>query len=277
MSSRRIATPRAGAVQPPSPPGRESGLYEGAFASKEPLMRSHLLVPADDAKKLEQALASQADCLWLDLETLAPASKPRSRELVLSFLQLAREKSALHLKLFIRVNGFESGEIDADLDILMKGAPDGIVLPKSRGGADVQHLGAKLALREAEYDLSDGCTRIIAIAAETPAAIFKMGTYPGASRRLAGLSWAPDDLAAAIGAKSTRAPDGALTPPYELARSLTLMAAKGAGVAAIDCAATELQDDSGFKAECAAARRDGFAGKLAIGLDQVALINATFA
>lgn len=249
-------------------------VYEGAFASKEPVMRSHLLVPADDAKKLEQALESQADCLWLDLE--APASKPRARELALSFLQSAREKSPQVPQLFIRVNGFESGEIDADLDIVMKGAPEEIVLPKSRGAADVQHLGAKLALREAEYDLPDGGTRIIAIAAETPAAIFKMGTYPGASRRLAGLSWAPDDLAAAIDAKSTHAPDGALTSPYELARSLTLMAAKAAGVAAIDCAPT-LRDRAGLKAECEAARRDGFAGKLAFHEDQLAIINAVFA
>lgn len=275
MSSRRIATPRVAAAQPCSP--SELALYEGALASKEPLMRSHLLIPADDTKKLEQALRSQADCLWLDLESLAPALKPRGRDLAFSLLQSAGEKSPQRPKLFIRINGFESGEIDADLDIVMKGAPDGIVLPKSRGGADVQHLGAKLALREAEYDLPDEGTRIIAIAGETPAAIFKMGTYPGASQRLAGLSWAPDDLAAAIGAKSTRASDGALTPPYELARSLTLMAAKAAGVAAIDCAPTRLHDRAGLKAECEAAQRDGFTGKLAIGPDQVLFINAAFA
>jgi citrate lyase subunit beta/citryl-CoA lyase len=244
---------------------------------KESLMRSHILVRADDPKRLKQALESHADCLWLDLEASTSLSEPPGRELALSLLYSARGKP-MHLpQLFVRINGFESGEIDADLDVVMKGAPDGIVLPKSRGGADVQHLGAKLALREAEYDLPDGSTRIIAIAAQTPADIFKMGTYPGASRRLAGLCWAPDDLAAAIGAKTTRAPDGGLTPAFELARSLTLVAAKGAAVAAIDCAHTELHAGVGLKAECEAARRDGFVGKLAIGVDQVSLINASFA
>ena len=242
---------------------------------KESLMRSHLLVPADGAKKLEQTLASHADCIWIDLEALA--SKPRARELALSFLQSARGRAPQVPQLFIRVNGFEGGEIDADLDSVMQAAPDGIILPKSRGGADVQHLGAKLALREAEYDLPDGATRIIAMAAAIPASIFTMGTYPGASRRLAGLAWAPDDLAAAIGAKSMRARDGALTPPLELARSLTLMAAKAAGVAPIDCAHTDLHDRAGLKAECEAARRDGFAGKFALHEDQVAIINAVFA
>jgi citrate lyase subunit beta/citryl-CoA lyase len=265
MSSSRIATPHAAA-----PAG--FALHADALASKELLMRSHLLVQADDGKMLDRARKSRADCLWLDLEDVAPAAKSRARELVLGLLRSARQGSP---QLFVRVNGLESGEIDADLDVVMKGAPAGIVLPKSRGGADVQHLGAKLALREAECELPDGSTRIIAIVAQMPAAIFKMGTYAGASRRLAGLSWAPDDLKAAIGATATRAPDGAFTPPYALARSLTLMAAKAAGVAAIDCA--EPHDGADLKAECEAARRDGFAGKLGIDADQAALIAAAFA
>jgi citrate lyase subunit beta / citryl-CoA lyase len=238
-------------------------------------MRSHLLVPADDGKKLDQALKSGADYLWLDLECLASASKPRARERALSFLQSTRKNSLRIPRLFVRVSAFDSSEIDADLDTVMKGAPDGIVLPKSRGGVDVQHLGAKLALREAEYDLPDGSTRIIAIAAQSPADVFKMGTYPGASRRLLGLTWAPEDLAAAIGAETVRKPDGTLSPVYELTRSFTLIAAKGAAVAAIDCVHSEL--GAGLKAECEAARRDGFDGKLATEADQVAIINACFA
>jgi citrate lyase subunit beta/citryl-CoA lyase len=249
-----------------------AAFYEGALASKVPLMRSHLLVPADNETKLERALLSAADCLWLDLQPLPAGLAPRGRESALSFLQSARKKPV-----YVCAHGIESGEIDADLDIVMKGAPDGIVLPQSRGGADVQHLGAKLALREAEYDLPDGSTRIIAIAAQTPAAIFKMGTYPGASRRLSGLSWAPEDLAVAIGAKITVLAGGALGAPAGLARSLTLLAAKAAGVAAIDCAYAGLHDSASLKAECEAARHDGFAGKIALDPDQAAIIATAFA
>jgi citrate lyase subunit beta / citryl-CoA lyase len=230
-------------------------------------MRSHLLVPTNDEKKLEAAFESEADCLWLDLEC-ALGAVPKARELALSLLRAAREKP-----LYVCPHSIESGEIDADLDTVMKGAPDGIVLAKSRGGADIQHLGAKLALREAEYDLADGSTRIIAVAAQTPAAIFKMGTYAGASRRLAALCWGPDELAIAIGAKAP--PDGSMTGPYTLARNLTLMAAKAAGVAAIDSVYAD-PDRAGLKAACEAARRDGFAGKLALDADQAALINAYF-
>ncbi len=174
----------------------------------------------------------------------------------------------------MRVSPLPSGELDADLDAVMRGAPAAIVLPRSSGGADVQHLGAKLALREAEFDLPDASTKIIALAAQAPASIFKMGTYVGASRRLAGICWAPEDLAASIGASSLREPDGALAEPYRLARSFTLMAAKAAGIAAIDCA-SDLP--SALKSECEAARRDGFSGKLAREADEIAIINAVFA
>lgn len=234
-------------------------------------MRSHLLVRLDDSGELAQALESQADCLWLDLEGLRAQSKPAGRETALRLLQSARSAP----RLFVRVNGIESADIEADLDIVLKGAPDGIVLPKARGGADVQHLGAKLALREAECDLVDGSTRIIAIAGQTPAAIFEMGTYAGASRRLAGLCWMPDEFVAAIGAAP--APENGITTPSALARSLTLIAAKAAGVAAIDCAHANPHDVAHFKSECDAARRDGFNGKLAVGAQQAAVINAIFA
>ncbi len=237
-------------------------------------MRSQLLVPADDDKKLQRALESAADCLWLDLQDLAGAGlRPRAREMALGFLHAARQRPQPP-RIFVRVNGLDSGEIEADLDAVMEAAPDGIVLPKSRGGADVQHLGVKLAVREAECGLPDGSTRIIAVAAEMPAALFLMGTYAGASHRLVGLAWSARELAAAIGAKATTK-DGALTAPFALARNLTLLAAKGAGVAAIDQAHAD-RDGAGLKAACEEARRDGFTGKLAIEPEQIATINAVF-
>jgi len=237
--------------------------------TEEPLMRSHLLVQIDGETRLEQALTSGADCLWLDFEI----AEPRIREMVSGFLQSARQRPQ-RPRLYVRVKGLDWDEIDAGLDIIMKAAPDGIALPKSRNGADVQHLGAELAVHEAEYGLADGSTRIIAIAAQTPAAIFQMGTYIGASRRLAGLAWVPDDLASAVGARATHMQDGALTPPLALARSLVLMAAKAAGVTVIDCAYRDSHE--GLKAECEAGRRDGFTGKLAIDPDEIATINAVF-
>ncbi|HEY2590987.1 MAG TPA: aldolase/citrate lyase family protein, partial [Steroidobacteraceae bacterium] len=71
-------------------------------------------------------------------------------------------------------------------------------------------------------------------------------------------------------------PDGTLTPVFELARSLCLLAAAAAGVAAIDGVHADFRDRDGLTRELARARRDGFTGKLAIHPEQVEPINAAF-
>jgi citrate lyase subunit beta/citryl-CoA lyase len=245
-------------------------------------MRSMLFVPADSEKKLAKALASGADCLFLDLEdSVVPAAKSKARAMAREFI-LETKQSSQRAKLYVRVNALSSDFIDADLEAVMTAAPDGIVLPKCVNGAALQHLGAKLAVAEAEHDLCAGAMRIIAIATETAASIFNMGSYSGASERLSGLTWGAEDLAACLGADANRDGGGAYTAPYALARSLTLFAASAADalaideVLAIDTVYLNFRDISGFKLECEAARRDGFDGKMAIHPDQVAIINEVF-
>jgi citrate lyase subunit beta/citryl-CoA lyase len=239
-------------------------------------MRSQLFVPADSEKKLEKGLASGADCLFLDLEdSVALGAKPKARRLAAAFLAEARRKSPRPL-LYVRVNGLESGLIEADLEAVAEGAPDGVVLPKCVNGAALQHLGAMLAVKEAQADLADGAIKIIPIVTETAAALFNMGTYAGASQRLAGLTWGAEDLAACLGAEENRDEDGAYRSPYALARSLTLLAASAADVPAIDTVYLNFRDLAGFRLECAAARRDGFSGKMAIHPAQVEIINEVF-
>jgi citrate lyase subunit beta/citryl-CoA lyase len=158
----------------------------------------------------------------------------------------------------------------------MTGAPDGIVLPKASGGADVSLLAARIALREALHDLEDGGTRILAIATETPAALFGLGTYAGASGRLEGLAWGGEDLAATIGATATKEADGGWSEPFRLARNLCLFGAAAAGVQAIDTVFTNFRDLDGLRCEAEAAARDGFTGKLAIHPAQLAVLNDAF-
>jgi citrate lyase subunit beta/citryl-CoA lyase len=239
-------------------------------------MRSLLFVPGDSPRKLAKAIESGADVLLIDLEdSVAHAAKPAARDGARQFIaslhgQLARPQ------LYVRVNALDSGLTDADLDAVMPAAPDGILLPKTISGMDVQHLAAKLAVREAEHALADGGTRIIAIATETARSIFHMGTYAGASHRLSGLTWGAEDLSADLGAETNRTADGLYAGPYQLARTLTLFAANAAEVAPIDTVFTAFKDEAGLRAECEAARRDGYTGKMAIHPAQVPVINEVF-
>lgn len=239
-------------------------------------MRSLLFVPGDSHKKLEKALTSGADVLLIDLEdSVAIDAKDEARRVTSEFVAENRSSGA-RPRLFVRVNGLTTGMIDADLDGVMKAMPDGIVLPKSVGGADVAHLGAKLAVREAEFGLEDGATRILAIATENAAGVFALGTFGGASHRLMGLTWGGEDLSADLGAEANRDESGAYTDPYRLARSLTLLGAAAAGVDAVDSVFTNFRDMDGLAAECHAARRDGFVAKMAIHPAQVPVINEAF-
>jgi citrate lyase subunit beta/citryl-CoA lyase len=239
-------------------------------------MRSLLFVPGDSSRKLEKALASGADVLLIDLEDSVDLSaKEEARRVTAAFLS-EQQATSDRPRLFVRVNGLTTGLTDADLDGVMQAAPDGIVLPKTVGGADVAHLGAKLAVREAEFDLKDGATRILAIATENAAGVFALGTFAGASHRLMGMTWGGEDLSADLGAETNRDADGAYTDPYRLARSLTLLGAAAAGVDAVDSVFTNFRDMAGLEAECRMARRDGFVAKMAIHPAQVPIINEAF-
>jgi citrate lyase subunit beta/citryl-CoA lyase len=239
-------------------------------------MRSLLFVPADSDRKMEKGLSSGPDCLFLDLEdSIAAGNKEKARHMACDFLRATRHRTP-RPRLYVRVNALDSGLADADLDVIMQGAPDGIVQPKPSGGADLQHLSNKIAVREAENELADGATRVIVITTETAGSLFHLGTYVGASRRLAGLTWGAEDLSADLGAETSRLPDGTYTPPYILARNLALFAAHAARVQAIDTVYPNFRDEAGFRRECEAARRDGFTGKMAIHPAQVSIINEVF-
>lgn len=239
-------------------------------------MRSLLFVPADSEKKLHKAFASGADAVILDLEdSIAPERKTYARAAAVAFLQ-ASQGAQDRPRLLVRMNGLDSGFVDDDLEAVMTGRPDGIMLPKASGATSVIHLDAKLAVHEAINGIPDKATAIVAIATETAASLFTAGTYRGASPRLSGLTWGAEDLSAELGAETNRDPEGNFLDPYRLARSLCLAGAAAAQVQAIDTVHIDFRNEADLRREAEEARRDGFFGKLAIHPDQVAVINEIF-
>jgi citrate lyase subunit beta/citryl-CoA lyase len=238
--------------------------------------RSALFVPGDSTAKLAKSLSAGADALILDLEdSVAAERKEAARTTALAFLEDAG-KHQLRPLLMVRVNALETGLTDADLDTIVAGRPDAIMLPKAEGGAAVAHLDAKLTAREAIHGLPDGGIRIVALATETASALFVAGTYGGASPRLTGLSWGAEDLSADLGAETNRDAEGRFTEPFRFARNLCLAAAAAAKIQAIDTVFIDFRDLDGLKREAEEARRDGFTAKLAIHPAQVATINEVF-
>jgi citrate lyase subunit beta/citryl-CoA lyase len=239
-------------------------------------MRSLLFVPADGGTKLDKAVHSGADAVIVDLEdSIAPEGKRAARAHAADFLEQAVLRDP-RPRLLVRVNGLETGLIDADLDAIVPARPDAVMLPKAVGGASVVHADAKLAAREAIAGLPDGHIGILAIATETAAALFGAGSYARASPRLLGLTWGAEDLSAELGAEANRDAEGHFLDPYRLARVLCLAAAAAARVQAIDTIVADFRDLELLRREAAQARRDGFTGKMAIHPAQVAVINEVF-
>jgi len=238
-------------------------------------MRSLLFVPADSEKKLAKGAECGADALILDLEdSVAAERKQAAREGALAYLKAHATDTRPHL--IVRVNALDTGLTDADLDAVVAGKPDAILLPKAEGGASVTHLDAKLTAREAIHGLADGAIAIIALATETAAALFLCGTYRSSSPRLSGITWGAEDLSAELGAETNRDAAGHFTSPYLLARSLSLAAASAARVQAIDTVYADFRNMEGLRQEAEDARRDGFTAKMAIHPAQVAIINKVF-
>jgi citrate lyase subunit beta/citryl-CoA lyase len=225
-------------------------------------LRSLLFVPGDRPERMVKAAGLGADALILDLEdSVAAGAKAAAREAVAAFLRSERAIMA-----FVRINPLDSGLAEDDLAAVLPARPDGIVLPKAEGAASLRRLDAML----------EGDVAILPIASETPAAVFRLGEYGGITPRLCGLTWGAEDLPAAIGAATSREPDGTYTAPYQLARSLTLFGAHAAGVPAIETVYPDFRDLDGLAAYAAGGRRDGFTGMMAIHPAQVPVINAAF-
>ena len=240
------------------------------------MMRSLLFVPADGGAKLDKAMAAGADAVILDLEdSITPERKAQARAAALEFLKAAQTKKP-RPRLLVRINGLDTGMIDADLEAVVAGRPDAIVFPKAEGGASVVHLDAKLTAREAIAGLPEGGIKILAQAVESAAGLFLAGTFRDASARLIGMTWGPEDLSAELGAEANRDAAGELTEPYRLARSMCLYAAAAAKLPAIETVYVDFRNSEGLRRDTQDSRRDGFAGRLAIHPAQVAVINEVF-
>lgn len=238
-------------------------------------LRSFLFVPGDSEKKLSKGDASGADALILDLEdSVAPARKSLARDMVRSYLA-TRSPGHRASELWVRVNPIPDGGLD-DLVAIVRAAPDGIVVPKVNHPSELTALSHFVDALERR----DGVAlqiRLLPVATETARAPFGLSAYADLQLpRLFGLTWGAEDLSTAIGASTNRDSEGRWAFTYRMVRSQCLLAAKASGIAAIETLFVDFRDETGLRADCAEASREGFTGRIAIHPDQVGPINEAF-
>jgi len=239
-------------------------------------LRCFLFVPGDSARKFEKARGIAADALILDLEdSVAQANLPTARKMVRERLEACRNDRAQQL--WVRINPLDTALALPDLAAVMAGAPDGIVLPKTFCAAEAARLDHYLAALETREGIAPGTTRILVVATETARALFTMDSFIGASPRIYGMTWGAEDLSAALGASTNRAPNGDYEDVYRLARALCLAACKAAGTEPVDSVYPDFRDIDGLRREALQGRKTGFTGKVAIHPAQVEPINSAYA
>jgi citrate lyase subunit beta/citryl-CoA lyase len=236
------------------------------------ILRSLLFVPADSEKKLAKSKSSPADALILDLEdSVAPENRVRARGLAREFLKEENRQAV-----WVRINPVGSKDFIADMQAVVADAPAGLVVPKPDGPQDLLTLDAHLITLETQAGLAQRSIKLLPVATETPTAVLSLQDYRSPPPRLAALSWGAEDLAAALGAATNRDENGEFLFIHKVVRSLVLIAAKAAGVDAIETLHADFRDTKGLERAARLAQREGFSGMLAIHPDQVDPINAAF-
>lgn len=240
------------------------------------LIRSWLFVPADSDKKLAKGRGNPADALILDLEdAVADERQEIARKMARDFLRAETDRS--RQQLWVRVNPLDHPLSLDDLAAVMPGAPCGIVLPKVNHASDITRLAERITALEAANGLTVGSTRILSVATETAEALLTFPTYlDNRCDRLAALTWGGEDLAAALGASTNRAPNGDYDQPFQYARTMCLATSRAVDAQPVGVVYTNFRDLDGLRADCEYDRQSGFIGKVAIHPAQCEIINAAF-
>jgi citrate lyase subunit beta/citryl-CoA lyase len=238
------------------------------------ILRSFLFVPADSERKLAKAKSSPADAVILDLEdAVAAERRGTARGLAREYLKSEAKGAA---SLWVRINPVGSADYEEDLDAVVASRPAGLVVPKPDSPDVLRALDRDIAALEDRHGLPARSILLMPVASETPLAVITLMDYRNPPPRLAALTWGAEDLSAALGAVTNRDESGDFAFTYKVVRSLALIAAKAAGVEAIDTLHADFRDTAGLTRAAQSAQREGFTGMLAIHPDQVGIINSAF-
>jgi citrate lyase subunit beta / citryl-CoA lyase len=241
--------------------------------------RTELAVPASNPRFLRKAATSAADAIILDLEDgVAPSARPEARANIVEALRDLDWGERLRT---VRVNDVRTQWFYQDLVAVVEGAGryvDAIVLPKVNRPEDVYMLDLLLGQIEMAREIDH---RIgIEAQIETAEGMANVEQIARSSTRLETLIFGPGDFAASIGAPILSIGGHVADYPghiWHAALSRIVVAAKAAGLEAIDGPFGAYGDLAGMEQSARLARLLGCDGKWAIHPSQIEPLNAIFA
>ncbi|MEY2927199.1 MAG: hypothetical protein RL367_1676 [Pseudomonadota bacterium] len=216
--------------------------------------RSALYLPASNARAIEKARGLAADMIILDLED---AVKPEFKDQARAAAVAAVAQGFGGRIAAIRINGAGSHWHEADVAAVRGSAADCSVVPKVEDAGDIATLAASLG-------------KPVLAMIETPRAILGAQAIALASG-VAGFITGTNDLATEL-----RLPPGAGRASMSVALQTIVLAARAAGIWALDGVFNGLEDPDGLADQCAEGRLLGFDGKTLIHPNQIAITNTAW-
>jgi citrate lyase beta subunit len=244
--------------------------------------RSVLAVPGSNLGMAEKALVSAADAVFLDLEdAVVPDEKADARGKIVRALKELDWRNRLTL---YRANALDTPYFYGDVIEIVEGAGerlDALMVPKIQRPEDLHVVATLLYQIELSVGLEPGGIKIEA-QLESAEGLVNVDGIARATQRLTALHFGPGDYAASV-----RMPQRSIGTMdewdevypghrFHYAMHRIVVAARAAGLRAVDGPVADHRDEEGLRESCLVARSLGFDGKWCIHPAQIETVNDVF-
>ena len=227
-----------------------------------------MFIPGNNPSMMQDAYIYHPDSIMLDLEdSVTVAEKDAARLLVYQALKTVDYGT---IERVVRINPLSTPYGKKDIEAVVKGGVDVIRMPKTETADEVREVEAEIERVEKELGC-EGRTLIMA-AIESALGIVNAYNIATASKRMMGIALGAEDYSANL--KTQRTKEGT---ELQLARETIVVAARAAGIDALDTVFSNLNDMDAFRAEVELIKRMGFDGKSIINPRQIEIVNEVFA
>lgn len=227
-----------------------------------------MFVPGNNPGMMADAHIYGPDSIMLDLEdSVTIAEKDIARLLVYNAL---RSVDYGDTEMVVRINPLNTPYGRKDIEAVVKAGVHVIRMPKTETAAEVEEVEREIEKVEREIGCL-GRTRIMA-AIESALGVVNAYAIATASPRMMGIALGAEDYCANL--KTQRTPGG---DELRLARETIVVAARAAGIDALDTVYSNLDDMETFRKEVELIHTLGFDGKSIINPRQIEIVNEVFA
>ncbi len=232
-----------------------------------------MFVPGNNPGMMADAHIYGPDSIMLDLEdSVTMAEKDAARLLVYNALKTIDYGDT---EMVVRINPLNTPYGKKDVEAVVKAGVDVIRMPKTETADEVREVEEEILKWETEL----GCVGRTKIMAAIESALGIVNAYPiaTASKRMMGIALGAEDYCANLKTQRTQGDNPNFGIELLQARQMIVVAARAAGIDALDTVYSNLNDMDTFRREVELIKALGFDGKSIINPRQIEIINEVFA